>query len=64
MVTKLIKNTGIHTKNKLQHRSYIRPQTNLSKFKKTEISSIFSYHKGMKLELNYQKMEDSQICVD
>ena len=35
---------------------YIGHKRSLNKFKKTEIiSSIFSEHKGMKLEINYKK---------
>ena len=36
--------------------SHARPQKSLNKFKKTEvITSIFSNHNGMKLEINYRK---------
>ena len=40
-------------------------KTSLSKFKKIEIiSSIFSNHNGMKLEINYRKLEKPQISGD
>lgn len=32
------------------------PKTGLNKFKKTEISNIFSDHNGMKLEINYKRV--------
>lgn len=36
-----------------QDRLYVRPQTSLNRFKKTDtIESIFSDHEGMKLEVN------------
>ena len=44
------------TQNILQHRTYAMPHTkNLSKFKKTEIPSIFSDHNIMRLEINCKK---------
>ena len=37
-------------------RPYLGSQINLGKFKKIEIvSSIFSYHKAMRLDINYRK---------
>ena len=48
----LLKGTG----NILQDISHARPPKSLGKFKETEdISSIFSDHNGMKLEINYMK---------
>ena len=62
------KNCRIHilfkyTWNVLQDRSYARAQKILNKFKRTEIiSSIFSDHNSMKLEINYRKkMGKNQI---
>ena len=38
-------------------------ETHLNIFKNSKlISSIFSDHNGMILEINYKKMEKSQIC--
>ena len=46
----------MHIWNILQDRSCVRPQTSFKKFKKTEIiSTIFSDHNGMKLEINHKK---------
>ena len=39
----------------LQHKSHGKPQKNFNKFKKTEIiSSMFSSHSSIKLEINYR----------
>lgn len=39
-------------------------KTSPNKFKKTEISSIFSTYSDMKLKISYTKLENSQICRD
>lgn len=39
----------------LQHKSHGKPQKNFNNFKKTEIiSSMFSRHNSIKLEINYK----------
>ena len=46
-------------KNILQDRSYLGHKSSLGKFKKIEIvSSIFSDHNAMRLDINYRK----KIC--
>ena len=52
------------TFSKIDH--MLEHKINFNKFKKIEIiSSIFSDHRGMKLETSYEKkMEKSQMCGD